>query len=229
VKSSRTAEAGDAAVAVEGLRFAYRDGFVLEHAGFAVSRGTRVAIVGPSGAGKTTLLHLLAGILLPDAGRVVVDGADWRDLSDAARRRHRISRLGLVFQEFELLDHLTVRENVLLPYFVNGALALDAAVEVRLEALAAAAGIARHLTRRPRVLSQGERQRVALCRALVTRPAILLADEPTGNLDARTARAVVEMLVAEVDGRGATLLTVTHDPALLPSFDRVIELGGVPA
>lgn len=212
-------------IEIDGLEFRYGgpDGFVLSVPSLRVARGARAAIIGPSGSGKSTLLGLIAGILVPDRGRIAVGGVDRARAGDAARRRFRVTEIGMVFQEFELLDHLTVRENVLLPYFVNAALRLDGAVEARLVELAEAAGIGRYLARRPRELSHGERQRVAICRALVTSPTLLLADEPTGNLDPVTARRVLDLLTREASRAAATLLMVTHDHGLAASFEQVID------
>lgn len=189
-----------------------------------VEAGEAVVLAGPSGSGKSTLLDLAAGILVPHRGRVSAGGFEWGAHTDAERRRRRIARVGLVFQEFELLDHLSVFENVLLPYFVNPALVLDQGARERARELIESAGIAHHLDRRPRQLSQGERQRVALCRALVAAPSLLLADEPTGNLDPESAHAAVELLLSEARRRGATLVMVTHDPGLRSRFDRSVQL-----
>jgi len=197
--------------------------FALGISRVAIARGQKVAVIGPSGSGKSTFLSIVAGILPAVQGRVIVEGVNLTEASDAARRRFRISRVGLVFQEFELLEHLSVRENVLLPYFVNSAITLDGEAEARLQELTASAGIQRYLSRRPRALSQGERQRVAICRALITQPSLLLADEPTGNLDPETARRVLDLLIGEAERRSATLLMVTHDHGLVSSFDRVID------
>jgi len=217
-----------ARIEVEEAEFTYRGagggGFSLRVPGFDLARGETAACIGPSGSGKTTLLHLLAGILLPRKGRIALDGFSWSEHGDAARRRMRISHIGLVFQEFALLDHLTVRENILLPYYVHPALRLDEQVEERMRDLAHDTGIERSLPRRPRALSHGERQRVALCRALVTGPALLLADEPTGNLDPDTTRRVLDLLLAEVAKRNATLVMASHDHSLLSSFDRVMDV-----
>jgi len=207
------------------LAFRYGGGpFELKVPSLRLAAGEQAACIGPSGSGKTTLLHLAAGILLPDAGRVAFDGTEWKSSSDAQRRRVRITRIGLVFQEFELFEHLTVHENILLPYYVNPTLHVDESVATGLAELADAVGIADHLDRRPRELSHGERQRVALCRALITRPSLVLADEPTGNLDPDATARILTLLQMEARRRNATLLMVTHDHSLLASFDRVIDL-----
>jgi putative ABC transport system ATP-binding protein len=189
-----------------------------------VAAGERVACIGPSGSGKTTLVHLIAGILAPEAGDVRLAGTLLGELSNAQRRALRITRIGMVFQEFELLDYLSAEENVLLPYHVSPALRLDAGVRERARALAQACGVEHTLARRPNQLSQGERQRVALCRALVTEPRLILCDEPTGNLDPDTAAAVLELVFERAAALDAALLMVTHDHGLLPRFDRVIDV-----
>jgi putative ABC transport system ATP-binding protein len=153
---------------------------------------------------------------------VALDGTPWTSLSDGQRRALRIARVGLVFQEFELLDPLSVLENVLLPYHAHPKLKLDASVVERARGLLEATGIEQLASKRPRSLSQGERQRVAICRALVTEPSLVLADEPTGNLDPVSAKKVVDLLFAARD-RGATLAFVTHDHGLLERFDRHVD------
>jgi putative ABC transport system ATP-binding protein len=194
------------------LNFRYGDaGFALRIDDLRVAAGESVALVGPSGSGKTTLLHLVAGILTPEAGRVEVAGQDLGGLDDGARRAFRVRRIGLVFQEFELLDYLSVLDNVLLPYRIHPALRLDAAARERARELAERLGIGDKLGRPPRQLSQGERQRAAVCRALVTGPPLLLADEPTGNLDPANKQRVLDALFELAAESGATLLTVTHD------------------
>ena len=211
-------------VRIEGLRFRYPNGgFELDVPRLEVARGDHVAIVGPSGSGKTTLLHLIAGIETPQRGRVHSVGTAVHTLGDAARRGFRIQRVGLVFQEFELVDHLSVLDNVLLAYRVHPALRLDAAVRARAEEIAAELGLGDRLGRRATRLSQGERQRVAVCRALVTEPELLLADEPTGNLDPGNKERVVELLLENAEARGATLVVVTHDHSLLPRFARTVD------
>ncbi len=207
------------------LHFRYSDGdFALCIEELRVRAGESVAIVGPSGSGKTTLLHLVAGILTPDAGRVRVDGEELAALDAPARRAFRVRRIGLVFQEFELLEYLSVLDNVLLPYRIHPALQLDAAARERAQALAVRLGIGDKLGRRPNSLSQGERQRAAVCRALVTGPPLLLADEPTGNLDPANKERVLDALFELAAESGTTILMVTHDHELLSRFGRVIDL-----
>ena len=186
-------------------------------------------MIGPSGSGKTTLLHCIAGILPVPEGTVRVHGEDLSAGSplaaDPARRRAlRRNHIGLVFQELALLDHLSVLENILLPYFIDGTRRRNAAVRARAQDLAARTGIEALLSRRPRRLSQGERQRVAICRALVTEPALVLADEPTGNLDPATSQQVVDLLLTLVRAHEASLVMVTHDHGLRPQFDQVLDL-----
>jgi ABC-type lipoprotein export system ATPase subunit len=181
------------------------------------------------GSGKTTLLHLMAGILAPRRGSVVTDGVELSALGDAERRAFRVARVGLVFQEFELLEYLSVLDNVLLPYRIHPGLPLVPGVRSRALALTERMGIGDHLRRRPRHLSQGERQRAAVCRALLPEPPLLLADEPTGNLDPANKARVLDLLFEEVDlfeeveRRGTTLVAVTHDHELLDRFGRVVD------
>jgi ABC-type lipoprotein export system ATPase subunit len=211
-------------IELRDLRFRYPQGeFALRVGKLEVANGERVALAGPSGSGKTTLLRLVAGIAVPDAGSVRTNGTQVSGLDDAARRAFRIRHIGLVFQEFELLEYLSVLDNVLLPYRIQNALALDAEARERAEALAERVGIGDKLPCLPERISHGERQRVALCRALVTQPEVVLADEPTGNLDPGNRDRALDILLAYADEQGATLLTVTHDHELLPRFGRVID------
>ncbi len=209
---------------IRGLQFSYGEGdFTLQVPELAVARGETVAIVGPSGSGKTTLLNLIAGNAIPRSGRVNTNGEDVSGLHDAARRDFRIANIGLVFQEFELLEYLNVLDNILLPYRINRTLALDADVRRRAEAISHEVGIGDKLHRYANHLSQGEKQRVAVVRALVVRPPLLLADEPTGNLDPVNKERVLDILFEYVDENGATLVTVTHDHDILHRFQRVID------
>lgn len=210
---------------VRDLRFRHRGGpFAMSIERFELARGETVACIGPSGCGKTTLLEILVGIRRPDAGSVEVDGVPLHALSDAALRAWRLRHVGLVFQDLRLLESLSALENILLPYHLDRTLGdLDAAT-LRARDLARSMGIDSMLGRKPRRLSQGERQRVAVCRALVAEPTLVAADEPTGSLDPDTARRAVDLLLDAVRTRGQTLFMVTHDHSLLDRFDRVVEL-----
>ncbi|MDH4008080.1 MAG: ABC transporter ATP-binding protein [Desulfuromonadales bacterium] len=190
---------------------------------FAVSSAEKVAVVGPSGSGKTTLLNLLAGILTPDQGKVQVGEIAVSNLGDAGRRDFRISNIGFVFQDFELLDYLSILDNILHPYRITGALKLSAEVRQRAIYLTEQMGIAEHLKKHPGELSQGEKQRAAICRALLPNPSLILADEATGNLDPSNKTRILDLLFKCVEDHDATLVAVTHDHELLPRFDRVID------
>jgi putative ABC transport system ATP-binding protein len=211
-------------IRIDDLTFRYRDGdFRLHVPILEVPQGQALAVVGPSGSGKTTLLNLVAGILEPESGQIVVEDTAVGELDDSARRDFRIQRMGLVFQEFELLDYLSVFDNVLLPYRITHALQLADDVRARARRIAGEVGIADKLDRFPSQLSQGERQRAAICRALITEPPLLLADEPTGNLDPGNKGRVLDILFDYVAVVGATLVTVTHDHDLISRFDRVLD------
>ena len=211
-------------VEVEDLTFTYPSGgFRLRVPSLCLAEGERLAIVGPSGSGKTTLLNLIAGILTTDSGRIDVAGTDVTALSDAERRRFRSSRVGFVFQDFALLDYLPARQNILYPYRISPGLRLDADARARAEALANASGIGDKLDRHPSALSQGEQQRVAICRALVTQPKLVLSDEATGNLDPESKVRILDLLFERAEEAGAGVLAVTHDHELLPRFDRVLD------
>lgn len=199
-----------------------RSPFALRVDALSIPSGQHVALIGPSGCGKSTLVNLIAGILVPDAGTITVGDVAVSAAGDAERRRFRLANIGFVFQEFELLEYLTVRENVALPSLLAGG--DRGTARERAEALATRAGLGDKLRRYPHKLSQGERQRVAICRALLAGPRLIIADEPTGNLDPRTAGGVLELLLAEARSHAATLLVVTHDHGLLGRFERVIEM-----
>jgi len=215
---------GDVMIRLTDLEFRYGEGdFALRIPELVVERGEAVAVIGPSGSGKTTLLNLIAGIATPQSGAVTTDGVEVTALDDARRRDFRIRHIGLVFQEFELLEHLSVLDNVLLPYRINPSLRLEPRVRERAVTLARRVGVGDKLDRNARRLSQGERQRAAVCRALIAEPALLLADEPTGNLDPANKDRVLDILFDSARESGATLLSVTHDHDLLGRFGRVID------
>lgn len=213
-------------IRIEGLRFRYpahAGGFMLTIPAFTMAAGERLAIVGPSGTGKTTLLKLIAGIETPDSGLIRVAGLDLHALTDEARRRFRITRLGFVFQDLQLLDYLNLADNILHPYRINPALRLDARVRQRLVTLARELGLDGKLGKPVRLVSQGERQRAAICRAVLPGPALILADEPTASLDPDNKRKILDVLLHAVDAQGASLIAVTHDHELLARFDRVVN------
>jgi len=212
-------------IELSDVLFRYREGeFELRIRELAVARGEQVGLIGPSGSGKTTLLHLLAGIERPERGRIAVDGTALSELSDPNTRAFRIRKLGLIFQEFALLEHLSVFDNVLLPYRITPVLDLDAAARQRAHSLIDDVGLGKSSGRLVTQLSQGERQRVAVCRALVTEPLLLLADEPTANLDPANKFRVIDILRDYAVEHNATLITVTHDHDLLDRFPRVIDI-----
>lgn len=211
-------------IAIDSLTFGYGSGgFRLRIPSFSLADGESLAVVGPSGSGKTTLLNLIAGILTPESGRIDVAGTDVAGLSDAERRRFRASKIGFVFQDFALLDYLAARQNILYPYRITPALRLDTAAIERAEMLADACGIGGKLDRHPTALSQGEQQRVAICRALVTQPKLILSDEATGNLDPESKTRILDLLFEQSEQAGAAVLAVTHDHELLPRFERVLD------
>ena len=211
-------------IEIKNLSFRYNaTSFRLNVPAFDLKDSERVAVVGPSGSGKTTLLNLIAGILSPETGRIAVSNTDVATLSEVDRRRFRASTIGFVFQDFALLDYLSARQNILYPYRITPALTLNAKVRERAEALAAACGIGDKLDRHPSALSQGEQQRVAICRALVTQPKLILSDEATGNLDPESKARILDLLFEQARQAGAAVLAVTHDHELLPRFDRVVD------
>ena len=211
-------------IEISNMQFHYGEGdFRLNVPSLQVDGGERVAVVGPSGSGKTTLLNLIAGIARPQSGDIVTASHNLAGLDDGAVRDFRIEHIGLVFQEFELLEYLDVFDNVLLPYRINSSLRLNAAARQRARDLLESVGISDKLGRYPDQLSQGEKQRVAVCRALLVNPSLLLADEPTGNLDPANKSRVLDILIDYATDNEATLVTVTHDSDLLSRFERVID------
>jgi len=195
---------------------------VFDALSFALDRGEVVALLGESGSGKTTLLNLMSGIDTPDAGQVLIDGVAVHDLGEPARTLLRRERIGFVFQFFNLIPTLNVAENIALPLQLLGRSSRSAHEQAG--RLLAEAGLAGAGDRYPETLSGGEQQRAAIARALVHEPALLLADEPTGNLDEKTARRIIDLLTGLVRRKGATLLLVTHSEAVSRSADRILSL-----
>ncbi len=212
-------------IEVNNVTFGYPvGGFHLQIPELRVDAGEKVAVIGPSGLGKTTLLHLLAGVLVPSAGRIAVQGTEVSSLKQEDRQDYRALRMGMVFQEFELLAYLDLLDNVLLPYRISPVLELNHEARQRAKALVREVGLDGKQQRFPGHLSQGERQRIAVCRALVTRPAIILGDEPTGNLDPENRDQVIDTLWSYSDETKAPLVVVTHDHELLGRFDRTVDV-----
>lgn len=211
-------------IAINNLEFSYSSGnFFLQIPEFAVEQHEKIAVIGPSGTGKTTLLNLVAGIIVPSRGSIRVGETSVDQLNDAQRRRFRITQIGFVFQDFELLDYLNVYDNIIHPYRITKALHLDPPVRQRTRMLAEEMGIGDKLKRRANDLSQGERQRAAICRALLPQPKLILADEATGNLDPENKTRILDLLFRTVQEHDTTLLAVTHDYELLKRFDRVVD------
>jgi putative ABC transport system ATP-binding protein len=193
---------------------------ILDGVSFRIRPGEAVAVVGASGSGKSTLLSLLAGLDLPSTGEVTLDGVALSGLDEDGRARLRGEKVGFVFQSFQLLPALTALENVMLPLELRGDRQPAAAAQSILERV----GLGERLTHYPRQLSGGEQQRVALARAFVTAPSLLFADEPTGNLDTDTGRAVIDLLFELNAQSGTTLVLVTHDERLAARCSRVLRL-----
>jgi putative ABC transport system ATP-binding protein len=231
----RAAEPGRAAHAVElrDARFAYRTGREVLHVpALAVSHGERVFVYGPSGSGKTTLLGLLAGVLRPTAGTVRVLGRDLGAMGGGARDAFRAEHVGYVFQQFNLIPYLSVRENVTLPARLSArrrARLGGESAEAAAERLATRLEIRELLDEPVTALSVGQQQRVAAARALLGAPELVIADEPTSALDADRRARFLELLFASCADAGSTLIFVSHDRALEPMFDRAIDLTAVNA
>ena len=210
----------------EGLGKTYAEGGLRTHVfdglDLAVHAGETVAILGASGAGKSTLLHLLGGLDVPTSGEVYVAGTKMSSLSDAARGQLRNTSLGFVYQFHHLLPEFTALENVMLPVLLNGTGIEDAAARAR--ELLESVGLGHRLGHKPGELSGGERQRAAVARALVNRPACVLGDEPTGNLDEKTAAHVFAQMLDLNRAERTSLVLVTHDRSLARRLDRVLEL-----
>lgn len=179
-----------------------------------------IAITGPSGSGKSTLLGLIAGLDKPTAGAIVLDGVDITTLPESEMARYRRQKIGYIFQSFHLIPTLTAQENVAVPLELNG----DPGAGARAAELLGEVGLQNRQSHYPVQLSGGEQQRVAVARAFACRPSILLADEPTGNLDSHSGRQVIELLLSLNRDQGSTLVLVTHDPALASCAERIITM-----
>jgi putative ABC transport system ATP-binding protein len=215
-----------AIIQVENAEKTYRIGKIdvpaLRGVSLSVERGEFVSIVGPSGSGKSTLFYILGGLARADRGRVVIDGADFSRLSDAERTRMRREKIGFVFQKFNLLPTLTAADNIAIAQDIAGK--DPKADEAYIGRVTELLGISARLIHRPSELSGGEQQRVALARALVNHPSIVLADEPTGNLDSKNSEIVLQMLRRSNQELGQTVLMITHNPEAARVGDRIIHM-----
>ena len=209
---------------IDLLEFSYGiDSFKLTIPVLKIEKAEKVAIIGPSGSGKTSLLKLISGILLPEKGKISIDNVVINQFSDSERRDYRISNIGFIFQDFELLDYLDTQDNILHPYRITRALKLNSSVRSRVNSLTRELGIEHKLNCLTNTLSQGEKQRTAICRAMLPKPKLILADEATGNLDPQNKTKILDVLFRSIDKNDATLIAVTHDHELLSRFDRVID------
>ena len=177
---------------IRDLHFQYpASDFKIEISDIKITQGSKIAISGKSGSGKTTLIHLISGILKPQSGEILFNDKSITDMNDKEIRKHRISNIGFIFQEFELLEYLNVMDNLILPYKINKSLVVDSEIKDKAKEIANRIGIGNKLDQHPKQLSGGERQRLAIARALITSPSLIIADEPTGNLDEKTSNIVM--------------------------------------
>ena len=214
----------DAVVVARGVSKRYGSGDsavdALRGADLDIARGQFLAVMGPSGSGKSTLMHILAGLDTPTAGTVQIDGQEVTTATDNELTRIRRDKVGFIFQFFNLLPMLTARENVMLPLTISG----EKPEAGWFDDLTERIGLTDRLTHRPAELSGGQQQRVAIARALVSKPTVIFADEPTGNLDSTTSQEILELMRASVDEYGQTMVMVTHDPRAAAMADRVLFL-----
>jgi len=213
-------------IEADNLRKTYRVGKIevpaLRGVSFMVNRGEFVTIVGPSGSGKSTLFYLLGGLTRADSGRIVIDGDDFSSMSDAERTNMRRKKIGFVFQKFNLPPTLDARSNILIARDIAGKNGNDDPAHLKL--ITDLLGLSKRLDHRPSELSGGEQQRVALARAMINKPSIVLADEPTGNLDTRNSEVVLGMLRQSNKDLGQTVMMITHNPEAAAYGDRIIHM-----
>ncbi len=223
MKRDAQADSSQAIVELEGLTKRYTEGgrsrAVLDAVDLQITRGEFFVMLGKSGSGKSTLLNLLSGVDAPDAGQVRINGTDLTALDERARTLFRRDHIGIVFQFFNLIPTLTVLENITLPLELGGGSRVKAAERAR--ELLRRVGLQQRADAFPDTLSGGEQQRIAIARALVTQPALVIADEPTGNLDEETGQVVLQLLLELTRGAGRTLVMATHNPEIVPLADRV--------
>ena len=210
---------------IRDLHFQYpASDFKIEISDIKITQGRKIAISGKSGSGKTTLIHLISGILEPQSGKILFYDESITDMNDKEIRKHRILNIGFIFQEFELLEYLNVMDNLILPYKINKSLVLDAEIKDKAKEIANRIGIGNKLDQHPKQLSGGERQRLAIARALITSPPLIIADEPTGNLDEKTSNIVMDEITDQVSYTNSTLIMISHNNELISSFDEIIDI-----
>ena len=210
---------------IRDLHFQYpASDFKIEISNIKITQGSKIAISGKSGSGKTTLIHLISGILKPQSGEILFFDKSITDMNDNDIRKHRISNIGFIFQEFELLDYLNVMDNLIIPYKINKSLSLDEEIKNKAKEIANRIGIGNKLDQHPKQLSGGERQRLAIARALITSPPLIIADEPTGNLDNKTSNIVMDEITDQVSYTNSTLIMISHNNELISSFDEIIDI-----
>ena len=210
---------------ISDLHFQYpASDFKIEISNIKITQGSKIAISGKSGSGKTTLIHLISGILKPQSGEILFFDESITDMNDNDIRKHRISNIGFIFQEFELLDYLNVMDNLIIPYKINKSLSLDEEIKNKAKEIANRIGIGNKLDQHPKQLSGGERQRLAIARALITSPPLIIADEPTGNLDNKTSNIVMDEITDQVSYTNSTLIMISHNNELISSFDEIIDI-----
>ena len=210
---------------IRDLHFQYpASDFKIEISDIKITQGSKIAISGKSGSGKTTLIHLISGILKPQTGEILFYDKSITDMNDKEIRKHRISNIGFIFQEFELLEYLNVMDNLILPYKINKSLVLDSEIKDKAKEIANRIGIGNKLDQHPKQLSGGERQRLAIARALITSPPLIIADEPTGNLDEKTSNIVMDEITDQVSYTDSTLIMISHNNELISSFDEIIDI-----
>ena len=210
---------------ISDLHFQYpASDFKIEVSDIKITQGSKIAISGKSGSGKTTLIHLISGILKPQSGEILFFDESITDMNENDIRKHRISNIGFIFQEFELLDYLNVVDNLVLPYKINKSLSLDEEIKDKAKEIANRIGIGNKLDQHPKQLSGGERQRLAIARALITSPPLIIADDPTGNLDDKTSNIVMDEITDQVSYTNSTLIMISHNNELISSFDEIIDI-----
>lgn len=212
-------------IKLEDVSFSYtKDSFQLKIPELGIGQSEKLGITGPSGCGKTTLLNLISGIINPDSGSIFMGNIELTRLGDQDMKDLRLVKMGLVFQQFELLEYLSVLDNILLPFRINPILQLQTETKERAGSLASSMGLGDKLKRYPANLSQGERQRVSVARALITKPELLICDEPTANLDPVNRDRILDIIDSYCSKTKTALIMVTHDREVLDRFDRVLDI-----